>query len=73
MNRRPARLSLLFARIPTAKIAFLKFILEGYDGLAVLTTIDREVGLIAMSYYPSCHQELVALLDSLDNRGCLGS
>ncbi len=66
MNRKPATLSVLFARIPIARVAFLKFILEGYDGLAGLTTIDRKNGLVAMSCFPDCREELVALLDSLN-------
>jgi len=65
MDRKPARLSVLYARIPIARVAFLKFILEGYDGLAGLTTIDPRNGLVAISCFPECRQELVALLDSL--------
>ncbi|MCA1765865.1 MAG: DUF4911 domain-containing protein [Desulfobulbaceae bacterium] len=66
MDRKPARLSILFARIAIARVAFLKFILEGYDGLAGLTTIDRKNGLVAMACFPDCREELVALLDSLN-------
>ncbi|MDT8334811.1 MAG: DUF4911 domain-containing protein [Desulfurivibrionaceae bacterium] len=60
-----ATLAVLFAEIPVARIAFLKFILEGYDGLATLTTIDRERGLVAMACFPDCREELVALLEAL--------
>lgn len=69
MSRAPARLAVLFATIPVARIAFLKFILEGYDGLAVLTTIDRETGLVSISHFPACREELVALLGSLGITG----
>ena len=65
MGRQLPVLATLFARIPTKKIAFLKFILEGYDGLAVLSTVDREVGLISLHYFAACRDDLVALLDSL--------
>jgi hypothetical protein len=58
-------LATLFAKIPTKKIAFLKFILEGYDGLAVLSTVNRDIGLVSLHYFPASRSELVALLDSL--------
>jgi hypothetical protein len=55
----------LFTRIPARKIAFLKFITEGYDGLAVVTTVNREKGLLALSYFPARRDELISLLESL--------
>lgn len=60
-------LAVLFAMIPTGKIAFLKFILEGYDGLALLSTVDRDIGLVSLRYFPACRGELVDLLDSLQS------
>lgn len=33
-------------QIAPERIAFLKFILEGYDNLATLSTIDRNTGLV---------------------------
>jgi len=65
MSDKPPSLSFLLAQIPTRKIALLKFILEGYDGLAVLSTVNRENGLVSLRYFPACRDELVALLDSL--------
>lgn len=58
-------LSLLHARIYPQKIAFLKFILEGYDGLAVLSTVDRTTGLIVVRFSPENSELLFSLLDSL--------
>lgn len=55
----------LFATIPTRKIAFVKFILEGYDGLAVLSTADRDASLISLRYFPACRNELADLLEAL--------
>jgi len=59
------KLSKLYARISTGKIAYLKFIIEGYGGLAVLSTIDKEEGLVVMAYYPDSRNDLIALLESL--------
>ena len=39
-------------RIDRREIAYLRFILEGYDGLAVLTTLDGRAGLVALRVPP---------------------
>lgn len=55
----------IFLRILPAKIGWFKFILEGYDGLAVLTTVDRSIGLVSISFHLSSTGELFALLEAL--------
>ena len=55
----------LFLRIMPAKIGFLKFILEGYDGMVLLSTVDNSVGLIRLAVPSSRYTELVSLLDNL--------
>ncbi len=51
--------------IRPGKIHFLKFILEGYDGLGVLSTIDRAAGLVEIRYPPMVKDDLLNLLDEL--------
>jgi len=48
-----------------SKIGFFKFLLEGYDGLALLSTIDRDTGLVRLIVPRSRYTELVCLLDNL--------
>ena len=55
----------LYIRIAPGKIAFLKFIIEGYDGLATLTTIDNRNGLIKLMTPAPRMRELWLLLDNL--------
>ena len=55
----------LYIRIDPKSIAFLKFIIEGYDGLALLTTIDRRDGLVKLLVPTSRHDELWKLLEEL--------
>ena len=55
----------IFLRIARAKIAWFKFILEGYDGLCILSTVDRDKGLVSVTYHPSSAPELFALLAAL--------
>lgn len=44
------------------EIYFLRFILEGYDGLAVVTTLQPEAGLVQISVAPGCEEDLEQIL-----------
>ncbi len=46
-----------YFRVDPREIYFFKFILEGYDGLGVINTIDREKGLIRV-VVPECQRNL---------------
>ncbi|QER42430.1 DUF4911 domain-containing protein [Thermodesulfobacterium sp. TA1] len=39
-------------KINPCKIAFFKFILEGYDHLASLTILDAKAGLVKIYFHP---------------------
>ena len=47
------------------KISWLRFILEGYDGLAILTTISAEKGLVRLQAVESGFEETMRLLAAL--------
>jgi hypothetical protein len=55
-----------FFRVDRRHIAYLRFTLEAYDGLATLTTLDPRQGIVALSF-PDCFaadvDDLVAALD----------
>jgi hypothetical protein len=54
-----------FFRVDRRSIAYLRFTLEAYDGLATLTTLDPREGIVALSF-PDCFagdvDDLVAAL-----------
>ena len=54
-----------YYRIDRREIAFLKFILEAYDGLAVLTTIDSEKGIVVINIAPGCETDVKMILQDL--------
>lgn len=54
-----------FLQLRPDEIAFFKFIVEGYDGLASLTTIDRKTGVVALCYPASLNNEVNDLLSGL--------
>ncbi len=55
----------IILRISPARIAFLRFILEGYDGLAVVSTINAEEGLVRVWFPPSSGRDVIDLLNEL--------
>ena len=61
----------LFLRIRPSRIWYLKFILEGYDGIAVLSTMDQQAGLVLLRYHAALRNVLMTLLAQLAPR--LGS
>ncbi len=52
-------------RIERRDIAFLRFIVEGYDGIAVQTVIDAARGIICLRIAPGCLGLVQSLLESL--------
>jgi hypothetical protein len=54
-----------YYRVDRKEISYLKFILEAYDGIAGLTTIDPASGLIVLRTAPGCEQEVGDVLNGL--------
>ena len=55
----------LYLRIAPSRIAYLRFILEGYDGLAILSTFDAGHGIVLVRYPRSSEKDVLALLGDL--------
>jgi len=47
------------------KIGFLKFIFEAHDGLAVITTLNSQEGLVRFAIAPGCLNEVYDILNDL--------
>ena len=54
-----------YLRINRREIAFLKFIFEAYDGIAVVSTEDPVKGILRISIAPGCEAEVDLLLGEL--------
>jgi len=52
-------------RISPDRIHYLKFILEGYDNLATLSTVDARQGLVKIRYTPEVEKDLTQLLTEI--------
>ena len=57
--------STLQLKISPDRIHYLKFILEGYDNLAVLSTVNARQGLVEIRYSPETEKDLRSLLTEI--------
>ncbi len=55
----------IYLRLRPADIAYVKFILESYEGVGVMRTIDRAAALIVMIVAADFEQDARAMLQSL--------
>ena len=55
----------LSLEITPSMVYFLRFILEGYDNMFVLTTVDKEKGLVEIQYCESARQQLERILEEI--------
>jgi hypothetical protein len=54
-----------FLLIRPEKISWLRFILEGYDGLAVLSTLSSETGLVRIQTLDCHFSETMQLISAI--------
>ena len=59
------RLNEIFLRISPEKFHYLKFILEGYDNLAILSSHDSSAGIVVIRYPQAMAKDLFGLLRDL--------
>ncbi|RJR41411.1 MAG: DUF4911 domain-containing protein [Desulfobacteraceae bacterium] len=52
-------------RIPTQDIAYLRMIIESYDGMAVVRTVDPRAALVELQISPGCETLVQEILDHL--------
>ena len=51
-----------YYRVDRRHINYIKFIIEAYEGVAVLTTLDAEAGLIVLAVAPGCESMVRAIM-----------
>lgn len=65
MAHGPVKINTLPLRIDPRRIGYLKFILEGYDGMALVTTTDAKDGLVIIRHPASFESDLANIIDNL--------
>ena len=68
MNTTPVSLAVLRVRIDPEQIYFLKFILEAYDNLTIMSTVDRIEGIVELKYPPELEEDVKGVLQSMAQR-----
>jgi len=58
----------LILRIAPNKFHFLKFILEGYDNMAILSSLKSEEGLVIVRYPDYFAHDLFSLLTNIGSK-----
>ncbi len=56
-----------FFTVKRSDIAYLRFIIESYEGLATLSTVDAKNGLVSLSIPPCFASEADRLVRALEN------
>jgi len=56
-----------YYKINRKEICFVKSIIEAYDGMAVLRTVDPKEGIIEISIIPGCEEDIRNILNDLRN------
>jgi hypothetical protein len=64
-NHVPGETVKRYYRVDRRKIAFLKFIFEAYDGLAIIETLNPESGVIVFYIAPGCETDVDMILTDL--------
>ena len=61
----PAETVKRYYRVDRREIAFIKFILEAYDGLAVMETLDPMSGMVVIHIAPGCEADVEMIFQDL--------
>ena len=61
----PACSSKLLLRVLPAQIAMFRFLLEGYDNLALFSVLDSRIGLLKLFYSPHQEKDVQTALDAI--------
>ena len=56
-----------YYRVDRRKIAYMKFTIEAYDGVGLLSTVDSGSGLVVLHIPPGREAEVDAIISDLKN------
>ena len=54
-----------YYRVDRRQIAYLRFIFEAYDGIAVVRTLDAQKGIVVLHIAPGCETDVEFVLNDL--------
>ena len=60
----PEECSVLNYLIDPYQIHYLRFIIEAYPGMAVVSTVDATLGLVSIAVAPGCESDILQILEA---------
>jgi hypothetical protein len=57
-----------YYRVHRPDIGFLRFVFEACEGIAVMTTIDPEKGIVMLCIPPGCESDVRTVLEGMNIR-----
>lgn len=57
-----------YFRVSRSDMVYLKFIMEAYEGMNVMTTVDNTAGIIRIAIMPGFEEEMDGLLAELGKK-----
>ena len=54
-----------YLRVDRREICFIKFIFEAYNGIATITTVDPDQGIVLLCIAPGCENVVEMILQDL--------
>jgi len=54
--------------VSPSRIHLLRFILEAYEGIGMVTTLDPKLGLVRLSIAPGCEEDVNLILEHEKDR-----
>ena len=54
-----------YLRVDRREICFIKFIFEAYNGIATITTVDPDQGIVILCVAPGCENDVEMILQDL--------
>ena len=64
-NHMPKETIKRYYRVDRREIAFLRFVFEAYEGLAIIETLNPELGIIVFYIAPGCEPDVNIILRDL--------
>lgn len=58
-----------WVRVPRSEIAYVKFVIESYEHVAVCRTVDAQAGIVVVLAAPDFASEAAAILAALQAEG----
>jgi hypothetical protein len=65
------QMNTISAIIDKRNVAYIKYIFEGYDGMAIISTVDSKASIINILYSTALQKTLQSIVKAMINEGVI--